>query len=188
MLKKAVFLDRDGVINRDSADYIKNLEEFVFLPGSLPAICKLSSSGYRVFVVSNQSGLARSFIDPADLENIHRYLRESVQNAGGKIQDIYFCPHHPDERCECRKPRTGLIQRAAFEYEIDLPTAVMVGDKLTDIQCAQNAGCKRAYWVATGIGGRPQKNRMRAFGNFCRGAKNLYHAVDLLIGDENAGK
>ncbi len=187
-LGKTVFLDRDGVINYDSADYVKNLDEFVLIPGSLPAICKLSRRGYAVFVVSNQSALARNYIDLAGLEKIHEYLRESVRNAGGKIEGVYFCPHHPDEGCDCRKPKPGLIERAASEHCIDVSSAVMVGDNLTDIQCARNAGCKRAYWVATGLGGRPDESIMKTFGNFCREAKNLYHAVDLLVGDENAGE
>lgn len=188
MLKKTVFLDRDGVINCDSAEYVKSLREFVFIPGSLPAICKLSRSGYAVFVVSNQSGLARGYIDSVGLEKIHQYLKKSVRNAGGEIQGIYFCPHHPDEGCECRKPRPGLIEKAASENDIDIPSTVMIGDKLTDIQCARNAGCKSAYWVPTGIGDRPDEDRMRAFGDFCRRARNLYHAVDLLIGNEKSGK
>ncbi len=187
-IRKAVFLDRDGVINRDSADYVKSLDEFVLIPGSISAISKLSGRGYAVFVVTNQSALARNYIDPAGLEEIHEYLREAVRNAGGEIRGIYFCPHHPDEGCECRKPKTGLIERAASEHGIDVSSAVMIGDKQTDIQCARNAGCKRAYWVATGLGGRPDESIKRSFGNFCKEAKNLDHAVDLLIGDENAGE
>ena len=126
---KAVFLDRDGVINRDSADYVKSLAEFSLIPGSVEAIAKLTQAGYEVFVITNQSGLARGIIDMAGLEEIHRYLKNAVREAGGEIRGVYFCPHHPDDGCDCRKPSPGLIRKAAEENGLDISKTVMIGDK-----------------------------------------------------------
>jgi D-glycero-D-manno-heptose 1,7-bisphosphate phosphatase len=181
LLNKVVFLDRDGVINYDSLNYIKSLEEFIFIPGSLSAISKLSQQGYAVFIITNQSAIARKLADMTTINGIHQYLRESVHNAGGHIDGIYFCPHHPDQGCHCRKPRTGLIDQAIAEKDIDISSAVMVGDKLTDIECAKRAGCKRAFLVMTGIVNPLKKNKNDLSQNFYQSAKTLFHAVDLLI-------
>jgi D-glycero-D-manno-heptose 1,7-bisphosphate phosphatase len=180
LLKKAVFLDRDGVINYDSLNYIKNIDEFILIPGSLSAICKLSQQGYAVFVITNQSAIARKLADITIINDIHQFLRESVHNAGGHIDGIYFCPHHPNQGCHCRKPRTGLVDQAVAENHIDVGSSVMVGDKLTDIECAKRAGCKRAYLVMTGIVKHLNKNKNDRFRNFYQRAKTLFHAVDLL--------
>jgi D-glycero-D-manno-heptose 1,7-bisphosphate phosphatase len=181
LLKKVVFLDRDGVINYDSLNYIKNLDEFILIPGSLSAISKLSRHGYAIFVISNQSAIARKLADITIINDMHRYLRESVQNAGGHIDGIYFCPHHPDQGCHCRKPRIGLIEQAAVENHIDISSSVMVGDRLTDMECAQRAGCKGAYLVMTGISNPLKEKNIDLFKDFYQPAKTLYHAVDLLI-------
>jgi D-glycero-D-manno-heptose 1,7-bisphosphate phosphatase len=181
LLKKVVFLDRDGVINYDSLNYIKNLDEFILIPGSLSAISKLSGHGYAIFVISNQSAIARKLADITIINDMHRYLRESVQNAGGHIDGIYFCPHHPDQGCHCRKPRIGLIEQAAVENHIDISSSVMVGDRLTDMECAQRAGCKGAYLVMTGISNPLKEKNIDLFKDFYQPAKTLFHAVDLLI-------
>jgi D-glycero-D-manno-heptose 1,7-bisphosphate phosphatase len=149
---RVVFLDRDGVINRDSPDYIKSRAEFEFLPGSLEAIRQLSEAGYRPIVVSNQSAVNRGLISINELEAIHRMLAEAVRRAGGRIDDILYCPHRPDENCPCRKPKTGLIRRAAAKHAIDPVLAVFVGDSAKDIECARNAGCRIAVLVRTGNG------------------------------------
>lgn len=181
MLKKVVFLDRDGVINYDSFNYIKNIDEFILIPGSLSAISKLSQKGYAVFVITNQSAIARKLADISTINNMHQYLRESVHNAGGHINGIYFCPHHPNDRCHCRKPSTGLIEQAVIENHIDIDSAVMVGDRLTDMECAKRAGCRHAYLVMTGLVNHFKVNQNELFPNFFQKAKTLFHAVDLLI-------
>jgi D-glycero-D-manno-heptose 1,7-bisphosphate phosphatase len=181
LLNKVVFLDRDGVINYDSLNYIKNLDEFILIPGSLSAISKLSRQGYAVFIITNQSAIARKLADITIINDLHQYLRESVHNAGGHIDGIYFCPHHPDQGCHCRKPRTGLIDQAVAENAIDIGSSVMVGDKLTDIECAKRAGCKRAYLVMTGIVNPLKENKNNLFHDFYQKANTLFHAVDLLI-------
>jgi D-glycero-D-manno-heptose 1,7-bisphosphate phosphatase len=181
LLKKVVFLDRDGVINYDSLEYIKNLNEFIFIPGSISAIAKLSQQGYAIFVITNQSAIARKFTNITTINSIHHYLKKSVQNAGGHINGIYFCPHHPSQECNCRKPRTGLIDQAVAENLIDISSAVMVGDRFTDIECAKRAGCKRAYLVMTGIENPLKESKNDLFQDFYQNAKTLFHAVDLLI-------
>jgi len=184
LLQKVVFLDRDGVINRDSPSYIKNLAEFIFIPGSLSAICKLSRYGYSVYVITNQSGIARNLIDLHELNNIHGYLIESVHKAGGHLGGIYYCPHHPDHRCNCRKPQPGLIYKAALDNCIDISSSIMIGDKYTDIECAKRAGCKCAYLVMTGIDKQQEIYTKKFPLEFCRNTGNLFQAVDIII-EEN---
>jgi len=152
MLKKVVFLDRDGVINRDSPAYIKTWEEFEFLPGSLEAIALLSQNGSTVIVITNQSIIGRKMVAPETLSRTHRRMSETVAARGGCITDIFFCPHRPEDGCDCRKPAPGLIFKARDTYDIDLSDAVMVGDSAKDIECARNAGCGASVLVETGNG------------------------------------
>ena len=150
-LKKVVFLDRDGTINRDSADYIKSRSEFNFIPGSLEAIRDLTANGFASIVITNQSGLARKFITLAELDAMHALMNRAVAAAGGKITDIFFCPHLPDEGCECRKPAPGLIYQAKKKYNIELADSIMVGDHVKDIACGRNAGCGMTVLVKSGL-------------------------------------
>lgn len=150
MLKKVVFLDRDGTINLDSADYIKSRSEFDFIPGSIEAIRNLTANGFASIVITNQSALARKFITPEELDAIHAMMCRAVASGGGKIADIFFCPHMPDERCECRKPAPGLIHQARQKYNIELANSIMVGDNVKDIACGRNAGCGRTVLVKSG--------------------------------------
>ena len=137
----AVFLDRDGVINRDSPDYITSFDAFEFLPGSIEAIARLKAAGFTVFVITNQSAIHRGLLTLSTLAEIHRHLLRSVEDAGGHIQEIYYCPHRPDENCICRKPLPAMILSASRKYGLDLSSAIMIGDKGSDIACGQNAGC-----------------------------------------------
>lgn len=152
MLQRVVFLDRDGVINKDSPSYIKSWAEFEFLPGSLEAIRKLTLSGFEIIIITNQSAINRKIIAIDQLETMHTRLNEAVESNGGKIRDIFFCPHTPEEVCICRKPKPGLIYRARKKYQIDLERSAMVGDSAKDIECAKNAGCRYAILVKTGNG------------------------------------
>ncbi len=151
-LKKVVFLDRDGVINRDSEHYIKSWAEFEFLPGSLPALKKLNDNGFTVIVITNQSGINRRLFSLQTLEDIHDRMKTAVRAHGGHIRDIFFCPHTPEEGCECRKPQPGLILSARRAFGIDLASACMVGDSAKDVECAINAGCQTTVLVKTGNG------------------------------------
>ncbi len=152
MHEKVVFLDRDGVINRDSKAYIKHPDEFHFLPGSLNAMVELAENGFAVMIVTNQSAVNRGIIRIAMLERIHDHMRSEVGSQGGHIRDIFFCPHRPDEGCDCRKPKPEMILRAQRKYGIDLAASVMVGDRARDILCGKNAGCGRTVLVKTGYG------------------------------------
>jgi D-glycero-D-manno-heptose 1,7-bisphosphate phosphatase len=142
-VNKAVFLDRDGTINVDR-HYVYKLEDFEFLPGVPQAIKFLNDAGYKVIVVSNQSGIARGFYTAADVEKLHGYIDGELAKHGARIDAYYICPHHPDftGECECRKPKTGLVERAVREFEIDVSLSYMVGDKESDEECARNARLK----------------------------------------------
>ena len=148
---RLIILDRDGVINRDSRDFVKNADEWVPLPGSIGAIAKLSRAGYTVAVASNQSGLARGLFDRNALRAIHRKLRRLVAAEGGRVDRIVVCPHGPDEHCHCRKPEPGLLQRLARHYETTLEGVPVVGDSLRDLQAATAAGATPVL-VRTGNG------------------------------------
>lgn len=152
MLDKVVFLDRDGVINRDSSAYIKCWAEFEFLPGSLEAVALLTRNGFSIIVITNQSIIGRGMVDLKTLSHMHRQMSEAVAARNGRIHDIFVCPHHPEDGCDCRKPAPGLIFRARDTYDIDLADAVMVGDNAKDIECARNAGCGASILVKTGNG------------------------------------
>ena len=149
---KVIFLDRDGVINRDSADYIKSWSEFEFLPGSLEAIRRLTLSGFTSIVITNQSAINRHMMSRKELDYMHAMMKTAVRSHGGEIKDIFFCPHTPEDRCDCRKPKPGLIYQARQKYQVDLAAAAMIGDSAKDIECARNAGCGHAVLVHTGDG------------------------------------
>lgn len=144
-------LDRDGTINRDSADYVKSVAEWEALPGSPEAIARLNRAGYTVAVASNQSGLARGLFDEATLQAIHAKMRSAVREAGGEIDVIVWCPHHPDDGCDCRKPRPGLLHRLAEYYGVTLAGVPVIGDSRRDLDAARAAGA-RPVLVRTGNG------------------------------------
>ena len=136
-----VFLDRDGVINRDSPDYITAWEQFTFLPGSLAAIRRLTEAGRTVIVVTNQSAVGRGMMDLDTLESMHRKLCNAVAEKGGRIAAVFYCPHHPQAGCDCRKPEPGLIRQAQRRFNVNLAEATMIGDSARDVQCGLRAGC-----------------------------------------------
>jgi D-glycero-D-manno-heptose 1,7-bisphosphate phosphatase len=147
-----VFLDRDGVINRDSPDYIKSWSEFHFLPGSLNALARLTRHGYQLIVITNQSMINRNMVAIDTLLHMHDRMLAEIRRHGGEIKDIFFCPHTPAERCDCRKPLPGLIHRARKAHQINIEAAGMIGDSAKDIECARNAGCGYSILVQTGNG------------------------------------
>lgn len=157
-LDKVIFLDRDGVINHDSPEYIKNWDEYRFLPGSLEALAALTAAGYHLILITNQSIIGRGMVPPDTLEQIHRRLKAAVEAAGGRIFDIIFCPHHPDDGCACRKPRPGMIEQARARHGVNVSSAVMIGDNAKDVQCGFNAGCGATILVRTGSGVQAQKD------------------------------
>ena len=158
---RVVFLDRDGVINRDSTDYIKCQREFHLLPGSLEAMARLTRAGFTLILITNQSAVARGLITRQGLNRLHQRLCAAVAEKGGRIRDIFFCPHHPEDGCRCRKPATGMLQQAAAKYGLNLATTVFVGDSARDILCARHAGCGKTVLVQTGNGPTAAKTLAR---------------------------
>jgi len=152
MLQKVVFLDRDGVINRESSDYIKSWAEFEFLPGSIAAIKRLTENGFSTILITNQSIVDRNMVSRKTLDHIHEKMKKAVKSRGGDIKDVFFCPHKPEDDCGCRKPKPGMILKAQKKHGIDLSTSAMVGDSAKDIECARNAGCANTVLVKTGNG------------------------------------
>lgn len=146
-----MILDRDGVINRDSSDFVKSAAEWIPLEGSIGAISALSRAGFTVAVASNQSGLARGLLDRNALRAMHRKLRKLVSAQGGRIDRIVICPHGPGDGCDCRKPEPGLLYRLARHYGSDLAGVPVIGDSLRDLQAAARAGA-RPILVRTGNG------------------------------------
>ncbi|QPK62357.1 D-glycero-beta-D-manno-heptose 1,7-bisphosphate 7-phosphatase [Methylomonas sp. LL1] len=151
MTDRYVILDRDGTINVDSDTFIKSPDEWLPLPGSLEAIAELNRHGYKVVVISNQSGIARGLFDLAALEAMHDKLRRMLAEMGGRIEAIYFCPHGPEDHCTCRKPKPGLFEAFAQEKRIDLTNVYSVGDSYRDIEASLAAGAKPML-VKTGKG------------------------------------
>ncbi|PSS57277.1 D-glycero-beta-D-manno-heptose 1,7-bisphosphate 7-phosphatase [Pseudomonas sp. BBP2017] len=133
---KLLILDRDGVINHDSDAYIKSLDEWIPIPGSIEAIAQLSKAGWTVAVATNQSGIARGYYDLATLEAMHARLRKLVAEQGGEVGLIVYCPHGPDEGCDCRKPKPGMLLTIAAHYQVDLAGLWFVGDSKGDLEAA----------------------------------------------------
>jgi D-glycero-D-manno-heptose 1,7-bisphosphate phosphatase len=170
---KTVFIDRDGVINKDSNAYIKNWSEFIFLPRSILAIKKLTQHHFRSYIITNQSVINRKLVPLKTLDQIHANMMAEVASAGGRIDDIFFCPHIPEDRCRCRKPKPELVLSAQKKHHIDLSLAYMIGDSAKDIECAKLAGCGFALLVKTG-------NYAKAFKTLSeKGIVPDYTALDL---------
>ena len=150
-MHKAVFLDRDGTIARD-AHYCRRVEDFEVFPTVPEAIRLLNDSGFKVVVVTNQSGIARGYFTEETLTQIHRKMRDTLGNHGAWVDAIYHCPHHPDEGCECRKPGTALFRQAAHDLDIDLARSYVVGDMQMDIDAGKSLGCGTVL-VTTGPNG-----------------------------------
>lgn len=142
-----LFLDRDGVINRRLLDdYVKSWAEFAFLPGVLEAIAVLSEVFGRIVVVTNQQGIAKGLMTEADLQSVHNQMVSEIQKAGGRIDKVYFCPHHRQDNCACRKPRIGMAEQAKADFpEIDWQRSIMVGDTPSDIEFGRNAGMRTVF-------------------------------------------
>jgi D-glycero-D-manno-heptose 1,7-bisphosphate phosphatase len=148
---KLIILDRDGVINHDSDQYIKSPEEWRPIPGSLEAIARLDQWGYRVVVATNQSGVGRGLFDMDTLNAIHDKMIRAAAQAGGRIEAVFFCPHTNADKCACRKPKPGMLKEIAQRYHVDLTGVPAVGDSLRDLQAAAAVGA-RPLLVLTGKG------------------------------------
>ncbi len=180
----AVFLDRDGVINVSPKRrrYITRWGEFRFLPGTLSALKKLRAARRPVILVSNQAGVGRGLFSKADLEEITRNMLRMIRSAGGRIDAVYYCTHTPERRCPCRKPRTGLLRKAARRFSLDLGRSIIVGDNATDIEMGQHAGCRTAL-VLTGVTSRTAAKKLARPPDFI--ARDLNGAIRWIM---KAGK
>ncbi|HPR08741.1 MAG TPA: D-glycero-beta-D-manno-heptose 1,7-bisphosphate 7-phosphatase [Denitromonas sp.] len=154
---KMIILDRDGVINQDSDQFIKSPEEWIPIPGSLEAIARLNQSGWRVVLASNQSGVGRGLFGMDTLNAINAKMVESLAQVGGRLDAIFFCPHAADSTCDCRKPKPGLYKQIESRFNVDLTGVPMVGDSLRDLQAGLAVGCQ-TYLVLTGKGERTRED------------------------------
>ncbi|QID18806.1 D-glycero-beta-D-manno-heptose 1,7-bisphosphate 7-phosphatase [Nitrogeniibacter mangrovi] len=148
---KFIVLDRDGVINKDSDQFIKSPEEWEPIPGSLEAIARLNQSGWRVVIASNQSGVGRGLFGMDMLNAINGRMVEALAQVGGRLDGIFFCPHAADSTCDCRKPKPGLLKQIESRFNVDLGGVPIVGDSLRDMQAGAAVGCE-PYLVLTGKG------------------------------------
>ena len=148
---KLVILDRDGVINHDSDQFIKSPDEWTPLPGSLGAIALLNQNGYRVAVATNQSGIARGLFDMHALNAMHAKMHKALAAVGGRVDAVFFCPHLPEDACDCRKPKPGLFIRIAERFGLPMADAPMIGDSHRDLEAGAAAGCPTIL-VRTGKG------------------------------------
>ncbi len=182
-----VILDRDGVINQDSDDYVKSQDEWLPIDGSIEAIAKLHRCGFTVVIATNQSGLARGLFDLDDLEAMHQKLVSLVEEAGGQVGAIFYCPHGPDDQCNCRKPKAGLIDAIEAEFDVSARAAPLVGDSLRDLQAGLSKGCDPIL-VKTGKGiktleklaiePQPELEHLLCFDHLAAAADYIIHHYD----------
>lgn len=180
--EKLVILDRDGVINHDSDNYIKSLDEWVPYPSSIKAIARLTRAGYTVAVATNQSGIGRGYYSEATLHAMHDQLSALVEHEGGRIDHIAYCPHGPDDHCQCRKPLPGLLLKIKDKLGMaSLAGSWMVGDSLRDLQAGEAVGCKTAL-VRTGKGFKTEQKDAGLIVDKAQVFDDLAHFVEWLIG------
>jgi len=185
MKDAGIFLDRDGTINEE-VDFLSSPQNLHLLPRSAEAIHELNAMGFKVFIVTNQSGIARGFLTEEHLENIHHTLLDRLAESGAHIDAIYYCPHHPDagearyrKACDCRKPQTGMITKAVSEFSIDLSHSFVIGDRLIDIQMGNTAGIP-AILVMTGYGKQELLLCREQHANLAYVATDLFDAVQFV--------
>lgn len=147
-MQKCAFFDRDGVINENGKGYTYKIEDFIFCDGIFELLADLKKQGYLLLVITNQSGIERGLYTQQDMEILHNFMQEQLRKKlGFDFEHIYFCPHLPEKNCDCRKPKHGMIINALSEFDIDLHTSLFIGDKITDMQCAQNGGVKNKFLI-----------------------------------------
>lgn len=175
-----VFLDRDGVINENRADHVKSWSEFQFVPGAPEAIAQLAQAGIKTFVVTNQAIVNRGVVSSEALDAINREMVRQIEQSGGRIEDVVYCPHRPEEHCRCRKPAPGLLLTLAQRHGLDLRDSVIIGDALNDVEAGLAAGCT-AILVLTGRGIEQLELARQAGRTGFLVARDLAAAVNLLM-------
>ena len=183
-MNRAVFLDRDGVITQDPPHYAHRLDQLKLIPRSAEAIRLLNENGFKVIVVSNQSGVARGYYQEKDVKIFNRAMEEELKKKSAYIDAIYYCPHHPEAEieayridCECRKPKPGMLKQAEKDLNLDLTKSFMVGDKWSDIEAGRKAACK-TIMVKTGHGRRELKDK-RIECEYL--VADLYNAIKMIL-------
>lgn len=179
-VRKAIFLDRDGVINRNLNNYVRSIESVHIIPRSLQAIANLAKSEYAVVIVTNQSAIGRGLMTKEIAQDINRFVLEKIQSANGIIDGIYLCPHHPKAHCDCRKPKPGMLVQAAAELNLDLENSWLIGDAITDIQAAIAAKVKPVM-VGTGRGTEQAANSNNNKLAHVPFVKDLYEAIEHIL-------
>ncbi len=149
-MNRAVFIDRDGTLIVEK-NYLHKIEDVEMIPGVGKALAKLKKHGFRLILITNQSGVGRGFFTMEDVQRVHRHILAVLQKDGATLDGVYICPHQPEDNCECRKPKTKLIRDAAEKFQLDLARSFMVGDRELDVELGHNAGC-RSVLVRTGYG------------------------------------
>ncbi len=170
-MQKALFLDRDGVINIDSG-YVSKKEEFIFCDGVFSALRYFQDKGYLLFVITNQSGIGRGYYSEEDFISLSAWMCEELKKQGIKISKIYHCPHAPELKCECRKPKPKMILQACAEFNIDLQQSIMIGDKLSDVEAGASAGIEKLFLIG------------EEKGNFYENVQSLAYLPSKLKGDK----
>lgn len=168
---KAVFFDRDGVINIDKS-YLYKIEDFEFCEGVLDLMKHLQSLGYKLFVVTNQSGISRGYYAKEDFEKLTSWMLKEFEKRDINIEKVYYCPHAPEDKCECRKPKPKMIKDAINSYDIDPVSSWMIGDKLSDMQAANNAGIENTIFFSP----KNKKNLQAKYS-----VKSLYDIIKIII-------
>lgn len=179
----AVFIDRDGTINQDR-NYLDNAQDFEFIPGAADAIKKLNECGLKVVVITNQSGIARGILTEETLSDIHDRMVHLLATEGAYLDGIYYCPHHPDDGCDCRKPATGMVRNAIHDLDVDIAHSYIIGDKRADVHLGHNLGLT-SILVLTGYGREENEffENEKAKPDFV--ADNLRHAAEWIISQLN---
>lgn len=188
-IQRAIFLDRDGVINVNRTDNVRTWDEFVFEKGSLDALARLGKTDFRIIVITNQSGIARGHMTRETVEEIHAQMSAEIARVGGRVDRVYFCPHLPEDHCACRKPSPEMLERGRAELNLNLQQSYLVGDWVDDIRAARHAGVTPIL-VRTGRG-ESALAEMRAQGeNVPQVLESLAQAVEWLLAREleNAAK
>lgn len=177
----AIFLDRDGVIIENRSDYVRAWSDVFIFPQALEALALLSTLPSKIIVVTNQSAVGRGIIDLETVHQINQRLLDIIVQNSGRVDGFYICPHLPSDRCTCRKPEPGLILQAARQFQVDLSKSILVGDSLSDIQAAQNAGIKNTFLVRTGRGVEQETVLLDSPISGCIICEDLLAAAQLII-------
>ena len=184
-MQPAIFLDRDGVIVHNNPAYIRTLEDVIFYPQALEALALLKQTPYKLIIITNQSAISRGLLNIDSAHRINNEVILQIEKSGGRVDDVFMCPHSPEDHCLCRKPKPGLILQAASKHEIDLVRSIMIGDALTDIIAGQAAGIKTNILVLTGRGkdqisnwDHQNPNMFEIYTDLLIASKTLIHKYD----------